>query len=307
MTVYLILCVFLAVLFGGGYYAYRICFFSPEKNRDHIPEIKGHQYDPYREEMRRLFKQLADRPCETVSVVSREGLQLSGRYYHIKDGAPLAICFHGYRSSPLTDFSGGSEFCFQLEQNVLLVDQRAHGSSQGKTIGFGITEQHDVLTWIRYALTRFGPDLKILLYGISMGGATVLMASSLPLPFNVKGIVADCPYSSPKDIILSVGKKLGYPSKLIWPFVIFGAKVFGGFDIRQTTAEKAVRSAQIPILIIHGQDDTFVPCDMSRGIADANPDLVQRSIIPGADHGISYLVDTKAYKAIVSDFMDRII
>lgn len=303
---YLILLLILAAIaLGGAWYGYRVSFYSPKKNREKIPETSGEQYDPYRPEMKRIFHQLNDRPHTIVTVTSYDNLTLSGRYYHIADNAPLDICFHGYRSSYLTDFSGGSELSAQMGHNLLLVDQRAHGKSQGMTISFGIRERMDVLTWVDWALDKFGGDLKIMLYGISMGGATVLMASNLPLPENVKGIVADCPYSSAKDIICTVAGKVGYPPKLTWPFVKLGAKIFGGFDPEEMTAAEAVEDAQVPILIIHGEADTFVPCSMS-DIVSHNPERIRRVTVPGADHGISYLVNKELYQTEVTDFVSRV-
>ena len=304
----LLLCVILAILLGGGYYAYRIAFYSPLKNRDQVPSPHDPQYDPYRPEIKRIYHQLKERSYETVTVQSYDGLTLSGRYYHVQDGAPLDLCFHGYRSHPLTDFSGGSELSFQLQHNLLLVDQRAHGTSEGRTITFGIQERLDVLSWVYYARSRFGSECRILLYGVSMGAATVLMASELELPENVKGIVADCPYASPMDIILDVAKKkdMPIPHWLIKPFVILGAKIFGGFDIRETDAIRAVERASIPILIIHGEDDRYVPCEMS-DIAAHNPQYITRHTFPGAAHGISYLVDKARYQKIVTEFVNQVL
>ena len=306
MLILLILCILLLILLGGSFYAYRIAFFSPNKGRETIPSTNAPQYDPYRAEMKRIFHQLNDRSCEFVTIYSQDGLKLSGRYYHIQDGAPLDIGFHGYRSSSLTDFSGGSELSFSLGHNVLLVDQRAHGKSEGRTISFGIQERQDLLCWVNYAIERFGTDTKILLYGISMGGATVLMASELELPENVKGIIADCPYSSPIDIILHVGKSMSIPDWLIRPFAIWGAKIFGGFDLCETDAATAVQRTKVPILIIHGENDHFVPCEMS-DIAAENPNMVTRLTIPGADHGISYLVDPATYRRTVTEFIQKIL
>ena len=306
LTFLLIVIIVSAVLLGGAYYAYRIAFFSPMKGRDQIPSIRGEQYDPYRKEMSRIYHQLNDRPCEFVSILSHDGLNLSGRYYHIRDGAPLDIGFHGYRSSPLTDFSGGSELSFQLEHNVLLVDQRAHGRSEGRTISFGIQERQDLLNWVDYAIERFGEDVKIILYGVSMGGATVLMASELELPENVKGIIADCPFSSPIDVILHVGRSMPIPGWLIRPFAILGAKIFGGFDLTETDAARAVKHTKVPILIIHGEADRYVPCEMS-DLAIHNSEMVTRYTIPGAAHGISYLVDTPRYRRIVEEFMQNVL
>ena len=177
MIFVVILILLTLVVLCGSWYAYRRAFFSPKKGRGEVKPIKGGNYDPYRPEMRRIYQQLKARPYEAVSVVSHDGLTLTGKYYHVKDGAPLDLCFHGYKSNPYTDFSGGSELSFQMEHNVLLVDQRAHGNSQGKTISFGILERLDLLRWVDYSIERFGPDVKILLYGVSMGGATVMLAT----------------------------------------------------------------------------------------------------------------------------------
>ena len=308
MVMIILLCILMAVLFGGGYYAYRIAFYSPRKNRQCIPAPRDAQYDPYREEMKLIYHRLNERSYETVTVRTFDGLLLSGRYYHMKDGAPLDIGFHGYRSHPLTDFSGGSELTFQMEHNLLLVDQRAHGCSQGRSITFGIQERVDVLSWVFFARERFGTDVKILLYGVSMGASTVLMASELELPENVKGIVADCPFACPMDIILEVARKrkLPVPLWLVRPFVIIGAKVYGGFDILETDAIRAVQNAKIPILIIHGEADQFVPCEMS-DLVQHNPLLVIRHTFPGAAHGISYLVDRTRYQKIVAEFMEKML
>lgn len=304
----LLLCFFIILVLAGSYYAYRIAFYSPEKNRDQVMKPTDPQYNPYRTEMKRIFQQLNDRPCEFVSIVSNDGLRLSGRYYHVKDGAPVDIGFHGYRSHPITDFSGGTELSFQMEHNVLLIDERAHGRSEGKTISFGIRERLDLLNWVDYVVSRFGDDVKILLYGVSMGGATVLMASELNLPKNVKGIIADCPFVSPIEIILDVGRKTMpyFPSWLIRPLAILGARIYGGFDLLEADGVKAVANTKVPILILHGEDDRYVPCEMSN-VVSANPTMVERHTFPGAAHGISYLVDTPRYHRIVKAFINKIL
>ncbi len=298
--------VLIALVLGFSYFAYRIAFYSPMKGRDGIPSVSGSQYDPYREVMSKIFHALNDRPYEVVSITSQDGLTLYGRYYHVKDGAPLDIGFHGYRSSPMTDFSGGSEISFTLEHNLLLVDQRAHGKSEGKTISFGINERLDCLDWVYYALDRFGPEVRILLYGISMGAATVLMASDLELPANVKGIIADCPYASTRGIIRKVSDEMRIPGALAYPFVALGARLYGGFDPEETDAPRAVKHTKVPILILHGEADSFVPCEMSREVLDANPEMIRRYTFPDADHGISYLVDTPRYRKLVTEFVEQV-
>lgn len=307
MIMILLLILVLAVLLGGSFYAYRRTFFSPQDNRERIPDFSSPRYDKDREQILLFCQKLIDRPCEYVTVESHDGWTLSGRYYHQQDGAPLDIGFHGYKSSCLTDFSGGSILSLEMGHNLLLVDQRSHGKSQGHTITFGILERYDVLTWIDYAIDRFGSDTKITLYGISMGAATVLMASAFELPENVKGIVADCPYSSPKDIICHVMTQRGMKPILLWPFVRLGARIYGGFQICDTTAAQSVKTSKVPILLIHGEADSFVPCGMSAKIQLANPDKVRRFTFPDANHGLSFMVDAPRYRKLILDFVKEIL
>lgn len=300
-----VLLIVMAALLGGAYYAYRISFYVDRSNAAESPMVLDEQYDPYRPRMRQIRDHLVAIPYETVHITSFDGLHLTGRYYHVADGAPLDICFHGYRSNPVIDFSGGSEISFSLGHNVLMVEQRAHCTSEGHVITFGILERRDLLSWVQYAVERFGADTRILLYGVSMGGATVLMAADLPLPENVKGIIADCPYAVAADIIVEVGKGMHFPAFVTKVLATVGARVFGHFNLHETDALRAVKATKIPILIIHGDDDRFVPCTMSEKVQQANPKMVTRYLVPTAGHGIAYLVDTPFYTEKACEFIDR--
>ena len=296
-----------AIILGGSYYAYRLAFLAPMESRDKVPEPIGKHYDPYRGTIEEMFRTLIQRPCEEVSITSHDGLKLVGRYYHTADGAPLCIGFHGYKSTYVADFSGGSAMCIANGCNLLLVDQRSHGKSQGRTITFGIHERKDASRWVDYAVHRFGADTKIVLMGVSMGAASVLMASGLALPENVKGIIADCPYVKASDIIVEVGKGMGFPAWFTLPFSRLGARIFGGFDLHETDAVKSVRQAKVPILIIHGETDTLVPPEMSELAREVNPALVRRVTFPGAGHAMSYLVDTERYWEVATAFMNEVL
>lgn len=299
----------LAVIFGIILFASLICyikvFYSPLPGQAIYSVPNSGQYQGMRDRMRQMVKVFAEKEYESVEIMSREGLKLHGRLYVNNPEAPVDICFHGYRSSGVRDFCGGSEISFELGHNIILVDQRAQGESKGHTIAFGIKERFDVLSWVDYAICRFGEDRDINLFGVSMGAATVLMASGLELPENVKHIVADCPYSSPADIIKTVCRALHLPPALVYPFIRLGAFVFGHFDLEKTNAAESVKSARIPILIIHGEDDRFVPCDMSAQIQSANPALIQRETFPNAAHGISYMVDRERYRKLAAEFISK--
>ena len=298
------------LLLGSAYYAYRITFYSPKtrpKKKSKKPgqsnPFLASQYDPYRMEMRRLRDQLQNRPCEFVTTLSHDGLTLSARYYHVADGAPLVIGFHGYRSSWLVDFAFGSELTEQMGMNLLLVDQRAHGISQGRTITFGLLERLDLIRWVEYANDRFGVQTPIFLYGVSMGGATVLMTPQTQLSPNVKGIVSDCPYANALEIILHVAKDMPIPQWVIRPLVLLGSKVYGRFDLTQTDARQELKNGHLPVLILHGDRDTFVP-DFMSDLSSIDPSRIQRHIFPGADHGISCLVDPERYRKLVTEFVE---
>lgn len=284
---------------------YRKAFYSPAGKQNDIFNIPSEtQYDPYRQRMRALIEDLNERPFEEISIVSFDGLQLYGRYYHYTDGAPLDIAFHGYRGTAVRDMCGGIWMSYKTRHNILLVDQRAHGKSEGHTITFGIKERYDCLSWVEYAERRFGNDIRIMLYGVSMGASTVLMASELVQNHNVCAILADSPYSSPKDIIKKVCRDMKYPPAIAYPVVAQAAKLFGRMDFSEITAEEAVKKSRIPVIILHGEDDRFVPHSMSESIAVACED-VERYTFPDAAHGISGIVHTEKYNEVVLRFISK--
>ena len=165
----------------------------------------------------------------------------------------------------------------------------------GKTITFGIREHQDCLCWIEYMLRRFGPDVKIILTGVSMGAATVLMAGGRELPPNVIGILADCGYTSARDIMEEVIKKMGLPPKPSYPFVKLGARIFGHFDLEETSPLEAVRRCKLPVIFFHGEADDFVPCYMSQENFEACASRKHLVTIPGAGHGLAYAVEPDRY------------
>lgn len=296
----------LTILLAGSYYAYRRAFYSPASHPEPGDALEGEQYEASGEHIRRITGIMARIPYESVRIQSVDGLTLFGRYYHVSDGAPLEILFHGYRSHPFRDCAGGHALSRKMGFNALVVDQRAHGDSEGKTISFGILERLDAMEWIKWANERFGSNTPIILSGLSMGAATVLMTADQALPDNVACILADSPYSNPLDIIEKVAGDQHLPAKLCRPFILLGARIFGGFSITETSAEKAVRSSKVPLLLIHGEDDRFVPCEMSRQIAKNAGCSAHLETFPGAGHGLSYIVDPLRYEKTVFHFLKQI-
>lgn len=308
MFVWILLLCLLVLQFALSFGLYRFALYSPqgEQNRDEsLP--RSEQMEPLRERVLQMIRVFQARPYEEVFIRSEDGLKLRGRYYHQRDGAPLNICFHGYRGTPIRDFCGGATIALDAGYNVLMIEQRAHGGSEGHTITMGVMERRDCLFWVKYAVERFGKDQKILLSGISMGAATVLMASELALPENVRGIIADCPYTTPKAILQKVAGDMHLPIHIGWLLLHFGAKLYGGVELRGPDASEAVKHTKVPILLIHGEDDRFVPLEMSRRIAAANPEMISFYTFPDAGHGLSYMLDTPRYTELVNRFCQEIL
>lgn len=308
MSILIALIILALVFFAFLFVIFNMAFAVPKKGSDVSRQVPNtEQYLPIKEKMLSLVDELCAIESEPVYTTSFDGLKLYGRYYKQNTPDIIEIEFHGYRSSAYRDYCGGSSINRQNKVSTILVDQRGHGKSQGRAITFGIKERYDVLSWVNYVNERFGKQTKIVLSGVSMGAATVLMASELDLPENVVAILADCPYSSPKDIILKVCRDRGLNPKLMYPFIYLTARLFARIDLNASSAVKAVQKTNIPVLIIHGDDDRYVPYEMGVEIYNACKSKKKMLTVKGAGHGICYFVDNKAYIDTVNEFINEII
>lgn len=289
----------------AAYICFYIAFYAPRKkvvNTDEISIPNGDIYEPYREQMVSWVKEARALPHEEVSITSFDGLKLYGKYYEYAPGAPIELMFHGYRGTAERDLSGGVQRCFSLGRSVLLVDQRTSCKSEGNVISFGINESRDCLSWIDFIINHYGKDSKIILTGISMGAATVMIAAGKELPSNVIGVLADCGYSSAKAIIQKTIREMKLPPTLLYPFVKLGAKIFGHFDLEETSPVEAIKNCKLPIIFIHGESDDFVPCDMSREVYEACQSPKLLFTVPEAGHGLGYIMDLEGYLKNVVEF-----
>lgn len=279
--------------------------FSTKDNRYYEPMgfPKGKQYKKVMPEMKALVEKELEVPFEEVYITSFDGLKLYGRIYKGDPGRPVQLLFHGWKSNALRDFAGGSAILRQERDTVILVDERGINKSEGDFLSYGILERKDILSWIQYADKRWNHPL-MMLYGVSMGAAAVLMALDQNLPKNVVGVVADSPYSSPKDIICTVVERKHLPVRPAWYLIRQAARLYGHFDIDESTAVQAVSQSDVPVLLLHGDDDRFVPVDMSEDICAAAKGKAVREVFPGAAHGISYLQDVKRYTETVEKFVE---
>ncbi|WP_310605426.1 alpha/beta hydrolase [Anaerosporobacter sp.] len=244
---------------------------------------------------------------EQVSIVSNDGLRLHGSLIQVKHPKRTVLCVHGFRGMGEADFGVICDFYYEQGCNLLIIDQRAHGSSEGKYITFGTKERYDVVEWITFLNERFGEELPIVLDGVSMGASTVLMASGFDLPDNVRGIIADCGFTSPKAIYTHVAKE--YYRLPAFPLIpIFGlvCRIVAGFNISEACTKKALAKNTRPILFVHGEDDRFVPPYMSEENYDVCNAECYMQKVAGAKHAQSYLANTEQCQESITEFFEVI-
>ncbi len=238
-------------------------------------------------------------------VIEANGVELAARRYAQENPKGRIIMFHGYRSVAEADFGCAMEYYYSRGYELVLIDQRASGKSTGTWIGFGVLERYDCLSWIRYLNEEYQP-LPTFLSGISMGCTTVLMALGLELPANVKGVIADCGFTSPKEIIRHVmGRKLHLSPALLMPGMSFFTKLFAGYSYTEYSTLEALKDNKIPVLFIHGKEDHYVPHEMTLQNYEACTAEKQLVLVEGAGHGTSYLQDKATVEKAIGDFFKK--
>ncbi len=266
-------------------------------------------FAPFRGVMGQWRREVEALEHRDVEITSFDGLKLRGKYYEYEAGAPIEIMFHGYRGNADRDLCGGVLRARAQGRSTLTVNHRASGDSEGRVVTFGINESRDCLLWVDYVIRNIDKDARIILTGISMGAATVMIAAgNRELPENVVAVLADCGYTSPREIIKKTVKDMGLPPRLLYPFIRLGGRLFGGFDIDEVSPIDAMRGCKIPAVFIHGDADDFVPYDMSvRNFEACSADIKKLITVHGAGHGVAYPTDSEKYLAQIGDFFDRVL
>lgn len=240
-----------------------------------------------------------------VWTTSDDGLKLHGYWVPAERAVATIVLMHGYRSSMLVDFSLILPYYHSLGLNLLIPHQRSHGQSEGKYITFGVKESRDVHCWLRYLQQELYPG-KVILSGLSMGASTVLYTASDSLPENVKGIIGDCGFSSPWDIIAKVYK--GVTKLPAWPVMWAAdlcARIFGGFSLKEKDTRITLANTNLPILLLHGKADDFVPCYMSQQAYDACSGKKTIVLVENAGHGCSYLLEPERCRESLRSFLSE--
>ncbi|MFR1518274.1 MAG: alpha/beta hydrolase [Clostridia bacterium] len=306
----LILSIFIAVcLFRMAICRKTFIPFKKKARKEETPSMKA-----YREGS----EWLAASPYEKHVVSSYDGLQLTGHFLPAFPADPgqapacIVLCMHGYRSDSFKEYGIYANFYHtSLHADLMLPDQRAHGESEGKYICYGVKERFDVLRWLDYinrlSKERYGKLLPIYLHGISMGCATVLMAYGLGYPDNVRGIIADCGYTSPDAIFRHILKhSFHLPRFPVLNISNLISRICAGFGFQEASTLDAMAKAapdSIPILFLHGDSDRFVPTEMSVQNYEACTGKKKLLIVKGAAHAVSYYTDKAAYEAAVRELI----
>ncbi len=263
---------------------------------------------PHAELIRGGVKWLLDRNPEEVEIESFDGLRLRALYLPAENARCTAILMHGYRSDYLWDFAGAYELLHDFGCNLLVPWQRAHGRSEGRIICMGVKERRDCADWARYIEERNGRDLPIVLEGMSMGAATVLMATGLPLPENVCGVIADCGFSSVyREFAHVLHRRMHLPTHPIIDTCSLFCRLFFGFGYKDCTTTDALKNSELPLLLVHGEADNFVPAYFSRENFEVSAATDKTLVlVPGAAHGCSFLVEPERCKKVILAFYERL-
>ncbi len=287
-----------------GVAAYKFFSYTVKRRED---DGKLNPSNSYIKLIKEKSEWLDQQKTEKVSILSFDGLKLKGIFLPAEQKTDkIILAVHGFRVNAMKDFAGLVYFYHQQGYHVLLVDDRAHGASEGKYIGFGCLDREDCYRWVHYLDQRFQGKCSIFLHGISMGAATVLMTSSMNLPRSVKGIIADCPYTSIWEEFCYLTEREKKSWLIMYPIMKLAGKickVVAGYEYDEISSAEEVKDTKIPILLIHGKEDRFVPPSMSEKIYNNCVSEKKLLIVPNAKHAESYYVAKEKYEESVLNFI----
>lgn len=294
---------------GLAVYFFRFTILRKDKPMVDKEEMgEGDKWVTYKERIHEGQEWAEEVGYEDVSIMSRDGLKLHG--YYIESAEPsdkLVICLHGYTSKAFSECPAVAKAYYEMGYSALMIDNRAHGKSEGKYIGFGILDRYDLLEWVRYAVKRFGQEIKIVLHGDSMGASTVLMTTGFQeLPGNVKAAVADCGFTSPEAVFSHILKRdYHIPKFPLMNLTSLLSKIFAGYGYSEYSTLEAMESTVTPIFFVAGEEDDFVPTFMTQENYDRCRAPKEILWIPEAGHAAAFFEDRETYLEGLESFLEQ--
>ena len=305
VVLYVLVLLAIIILFSGVYVFLKACTRGKELRWLVEEEISKTGFAKYYPCILASDAWLKEYHAQDVYVTSKDGLKLHAYWVPAEKPRGTILLAHGYRSTFLVDFGLAFAFYHALGMNILVPNQRAHGKSEGRYITFGIKESEDMQCWIDYHNRNFG-SYQMILSGLSMGASTVLFLADQELPENVKCIIADCGFTSPYDILDVVFRSVVHmPSGLSLFVANILTKIFAGFGLKQKDTRCVLKNAKIPVLMIHGLADDFVPSWMTVQGFDACNGEKELLLVEDAGHGVSFLKDKETYTKCVIAFLEK--
>ncbi len=263
-------------------------------------------FAPYRDAIRRDKAWYQAQPRRTVSIRSHDGLTLYADVLEAENAVATVLLMHGYRGSGASDFSMVLPFYHRNHINIVCPDQRACGRSEGKYITLGALERHDCRRWLDFIGEEFGKDLPIIMDGVSMGASTVLLATALDAPKNLKGVIADCGFTSAWEIVKMVLRST--KAIPVFPFAWIARPIshlLAHFGLKDADTREAMKQCSVPIFFAHGKADRFVPYEMSVQNYEVCTAPKELFLVDEAEHGMCFLLEQEAYEHKILTFFEQ--
>ncbi len=245
-------------------------------------------------------------PSEKVEIVTHDNLTLRGNFLRAKEDSKITVlCLHGYTSNGYLEFSQKAQDYLANGWNVMLVNHRNHGPSDGKYVGFATLDRYDALEWLK-SVERLVPGGDIFITGVSMGGATAMQTANLDLPASVKGIIEDCGFTTCREEFIWRARTV-IKNTPKWALEGIGLymKVFAGYGLDDSSSLVACKEAKVPMMFIHGNADNVVPIEMAYACYEACTTEKELVVIEGCAHARAHYHARAQYMEAVTCFINK--
>lgn len=252
------------------------------------------------------YREYQNIPTEEVNIKSEDGLNLKGYYHEINPNSnKVVIINHGYTANHYVTYQFTDAF-FEEGYNVLLVDMRSHGKSEGEYASYGYNESKDIGKWVQWVKNRVGDDAYIGLHGQSMGAGTVLLYGGTHED-EIKFIIEDCGFTTAKEAIKFQFKEAKIPFWPLYNLIRAKAERKFDFDLNEVSPMDAIVNSDVPTLFIHGKSDDIVPSYMAEEMYNAKNDSKDMIyMVDGAAHMEASFKDKGKYKETIKEFLNNI-